>query len=157
MCSDRIFRRRAANVRSLAPLLGLLLLLGSLPLPATADDRQWRAFDIAAPDRAESGKEAAGSRSSWRAERDAYLEGVRQELKRLEADIEALVVRAKNSTADVRAPLERQIKAFRTQLAGIEAQWREAKKAGQEKWKEIRQAMAKSLKNLHQKIDRESV
>ncbi len=145
------------SFRRTAPCLLCAPLLALWPQRAVGDDRDWRLVAIAADERAVGGRESARSPPSWRAERDTYLENVRQEMKRLEADIDALVVRARNSSADIRTPLEQQIRAFRKQLAGIEAQRREGKKADQEKWREIRQAMAKSLKSLHQKIDRESV
>ena len=137
------------NWSSIALAIGILLLMGcdrnEAPLPKVGDNQQQKAPSAdGTPD------------SAPQAERDKYLNATRQEIEQLRSEIDALTAKAKNSSADVKAQLEKQIQGFQEDLKIIEKKWTDIKSASATTWEGMKNALTESIEKLREAIHKAS-
>ena len=137
------------NWSSVALAIGILLLTGcdrnEGTLPKVGDNQQQKAPSAAgAPD------------SASQTERDKYLNATRQEIEQLRSEIDALVAKAKNSSTEVKAQLEKQIQGFQEDLKIIEKKWADIRAASATTWGGMKNALTESIEKLRQAIHKAS-
>jgi hypothetical protein len=98
----------------------------------------------------------SSSASNSQAERDVFLNKARLDIDELRNKIDALTVKAKNSSSDLRAALDKQNAGFQNDLKAVELKWQEAKTASVAKWKDLKKSLNDSLGQLKQSVDKAS-
>lgn len=86
------------------------------------------------------------------AERDTYLKTAREEIDKLAANIDALKVKAQNSSSELKAKMEPQIKRFQEDLKRLEEELVRLKNASASAWGEVKNTLVASMKKLKDAI-----
>ena len=89
-----------------------------------------------------------GKTEITQSERDKYLQATREEIDKLGVSIEALKSKAKNSSSELKAKLEQDIKGFREDLKGLEEKLKLLKNASASAWNEMKNGLITSLNKL---------
>lgn len=114
-------------------------------LPKTGENQQQKTFPT-------EGTQDQVSES----ERGNYLEATRQQIDRLQHEIDALTLKAKNSSADLRVQAEKEIQGFQKQLNATEKKLQDIKDASATTWEEMKNSLNDSIEKLRQAIHKAS-
>ncbi len=114
-------------------------------LPKTGENQQQKAFP------AEGAQDQVSE-----SERGNYLKATRQQIDRLQHEIDALTLKTKNSSADLRAQAEKEIQGFQEQLNAIEKKWQDIKNTSATTWEEMKNSLNDSIEKLRQAIHKTS-
>jgi len=129
--------------------IGILLLTGcdrnEGTLPKVDQNQQQKAPSI-----------TGSSDNSAPTARDTYLAATRQEIEQLRSELDALTAKAKNSSIDVKARLEKQIQGFQDELKMIERKWEDIKNASATAWEGMQTSLSESIEKLRQAIHKAS-
>jgi hypothetical protein len=86
------------------------------------------------------------------AEREKYLQAAREEINKLAANIDALKIKAQNSSNELKAKLEQDIKRYQEELKGSEEKLSRLKNASASAWDEVKNASVASIDKLKDAI-----
>ena len=89
-----------------------------------------------------------GKTEITQSERDKYLQATREEIDKLAVSIEALKSKAKNSSGELKAKLEQDIKEFQENLKGLDGKLKLLKNASTSAWNEMKNGVITSLNKL---------
>lgn len=104
-----------------------------------------------------TGNGAAGqSAAVTQAERDSFMQAAREDMDKLKARLDELKTKAQNSSADVKARLEKEIPNLEDQRKTVEKRFDDLKNASAASWQELKTAFAASLENLKSAVSKSS-
>jgi archaellum component FlaC len=89
-------------------------------------------------------------------ERDSYMQAAREDMDKLRGKLDELKTKAQNSSADVKARLEKEIPPLEDQLKTVEKRFDELKNASAASWQELKTAFAASIENLKSAVNKSS-
>ncbi len=105
-----------------------------------------------APQAADQNDKPESKAETNQAERDKYLKAAREEIDKLTASIDALKVKAQNSSSELKAKLEPQIKRLQEDLKQSEEKLSRLKTASASAWNDVKNALSTSIEKLKDAI-----
>lgn len=98
---------------------------------------------------------AVGKNSgATQAERDSFMQAAREDMDKMKARLDQLKIKAQNSSADVKAKLEKEIPSLEDQLKNMEKRFDDLKNASAASWQDLMTAFSASLENLKSAVNR---
>lgn len=88
-------------------------------------------------------------------DRDTYMKSAREEIDKLKGEIDALAVKAKTSSAELKAKMETKIKGLQDDLQIVENKFGDIKNASATAWQETKNSMNESIEKLRKAIKKE--
>jgi len=90
------------------------------------------------------------------AERSSFMQAAQEDLDKAKSKLEELKTKAQNSSADVKARLEKDIPSLEDQMKTMEKKLADLKNASATSWQEMKLAFSSSMENLKSAINRTS-
>ena len=90
------------------------------------------------------------------AERDTYLKSAREEIDRLRTGIDALAVKAKESSGELKVKLEARVQGLRDDMRVIEKKWQDLKGVTAAAWQDTKNSLNESIEKLRKALQSEA-
>lgn len=88
-------------------------------------------------------------------DRDSYMKSAREEIDKLKGEIDALAVKAKTSSAELKTKMETKIKDLQEDLQIVENKFGDIKNASAAAWQETKKSLNESIEKLRKAIKKE--
>lgn len=125
-----------------------------LPKMAEQNRQAETAPQAGAADTAPNVTTATAATNGEQNERDEFLRKSRAEIDRLNARIKTLEEKAQSSGAELRDKMEKQSRALREDLKGVEKQWEKLKDSSASAWQDMKDLVSASIEKLQKAVDR---